>query len=102
MSTRYRLTRPRRPIDLPDQPRPGALVWVESPEYDSDGPLRVEGEDRLVEKIRLALSMSYGSRGRPLQGDFSPRDLAVALDSRDMAAFEPVEEPSSSRLPSPG
>ena len=94
MSPRYRLTRPLRPIDLPGQPRPTALVWIESPEYDGDGPLRVEGEERLVEKIRLALGMSYGSRGRPLQGDFSPRDLAVAMDSRDMAAFEPVEEPT--------
>ena len=94
MSPRYRLTRPLRPIDLPGQQRPTALVWVESPEYDGDGPLRVEGEERLVEKIRLALGMSYGSRGRPLQGDFSPRDLAVAMDSRDMAAFEPVEEPT--------
>jgi len=81
-------------MDLPGQQRPTALVWVESPEYDGDGPLRVEGEERLVEKIRLALGMSYGSRGRPLQGDFSPRDLAVAMDSRDMAAFEPVEEPT--------
>lgn len=94
MSVRYRLTRPLRPIDLPGLQRPTALVWIDSPEYDGDGPLRVEGEERLVEKIRLALGMSYGSRGRPLQGDFSPRDLAVAMDSRDMAAFEPVEEPT--------
>lgn len=95
MIPRYRLTRPRRPIDLPDQPRPSALVWIESPEYDSDGPLRVEGEGRLVEKIRLVLGMSYGSRGRPLNGEFSPRDLAVAMDGRDMEAFEPIEEPSA-------
>ena len=91
MSPKYRLTRPLRPIDLPGRERPTALVWVDSPEYDSDGPLQVEGETQLVDRIRHTLAMSYGSRGRPLQGDFSPRDLAVALDSRDMLPFEPVE-----------
>lgn len=94
MSPRYRLTRPLRPIDLPGQQRPTALVWIESSDYDGDGPLRVEGEERLVEKIRLALGLSYGSRGRPLEGHFSPRDLAIAMDSRDLAAFEPIEEPT--------
>ena len=89
---KYRLTRPRRPIDLPSTVRPTALVWVESQDYDADGPLRLECDDPLLaERIREALFNSYGNRARPLDGEFSPRDLAVAMDGPVMRAFEPAE-----------
>ena len=93
MPKKYLLTRPVRPIDRPGQVRPTAQVWIESEEYTDDGALRVEGDEGLVEKIRHALFMSYGSRGRPLQDEFSPMDLAVALDSKFMEPFEPAELP---------
>lgn len=96
MSRRFRLYRPRRPIDLLGQPRPSALVWVESAGEEEDGLLRVEGEAHLVERIREALGMSYGSRGRPLEESFSPLDLAVALGGRFMKPFEAEEVPESS------
>lgn len=92
MPLKYRLTRPRRPIDLPGQPRPTAVVWVESEDYDADGPIHVESDDpRLTEQVREALFNSYGNRARPIDGDVSPRDLACALDGRFLKAFEPVE-----------
>ena len=92
VAKKYRLTRPLRPIDLPGRERPSALVWVESVDYDEDGVLHIEGEESLVEKIRQELLGSYGNRARPLmEGVFSPRDLACALDGRFMKPFEPVE-----------
>ena len=91
VAKKYRLTRPLRPIDLPGLERPSALVWVESADYDEDGVLHIEGEEDLVERIRRELFGSYGDRGRPLiEGVFSPRDLACALDGRFMKPFEPV------------
>lgn len=94
VAQKYRLTRPARPIDLPWTERPTATVWVDAPDYDSDGTLYVQAEDEhLVEKIRTALSMSYGNRGRSLSADepFSPRDLACALFDSWMRPFEAVE-----------
>jgi len=92
VAKKYRLTRPLRPIDLPGRERPSAIVWVESSDYDEDGVLHIEGEESLVEKIRQELLGSYGNRARPLmEGVFSPRDLACALDGRFMKPFEAVE-----------
>ncbi|MBS2036720.1 hypothetical protein JST97_17150 [bacterium] len=96
VNRKYRLTRPARPIDLPGQSRPTALVWVDAPSYDEDGTLVIECQDPgLLEKIRHHLFNSYGDRGRPLEEDqpFSPRDLACALDGRFMKEFEAVEAP---------
>lgn len=70
------------------------MVWVEAADYDADGSLCIEAEDtHLVEKIRSALSMSYGNRGRSLNvaEPFSPRDLACALFDSWMKPFEAVE-----------
>lgn len=93
---KFRLTRPRRPIDRPDTVRPTAVVWIDSPEYDEDGPLRIESEDEfLAERVRDALLQSYGNRARPLDGEFSPRDLAVAMGGRIMQPFEPAEVPGT-------
>ena len=90
---RYRLTRPRRPIDLPTTQRPTALCWVESSDYDEDGRVHLEGPPELVERIRTALAMSYGDRARPLdlEEGFSPRDLACAMSGRALVPFEPCE-----------
>ncbi|MFN8607065.1 MAG: hypothetical protein U0931_06015 [Vulcanimicrobiota bacterium] len=94
VAKKYRLTRPVRPIDRPDQERPTALIWVESEGEDQDGTLVIQCQDpALLEKIRYHLFNSYGSRARPLEEDqpFSPRDLACALGGRFMQPFEAVE-----------
>ncbi len=94
VAQKYRLTRPARPIDLPWTERPTAVVWVEASDHDTDGSLYIETEDEhLAEKIRSAISMSYGNRGRSLSVDepFSPRDLACALSDSWMKQFEAVE-----------
>lgn len=94
VTKKYRLIRPARPIDLPWTERPTAVVWVDAPDYDEDGTLHIEAQDEhLIEKIRTAISQSYGDRGRSLMVDqpFSPRDLACALFGRWMKQFEAVE-----------
>jgi hypothetical protein len=88
---KYRLTRPARPIDRPGQHRPTACIWVDSAAEEDDGPLRLEGDERLLEQIREAIFNSYGMRGRPLDGAMSPLDLAVALDGKFLRPFEPTE-----------
>lgn len=96
VAQKYKLLRPARPIDLPWKERPSAVVWVEASDHDEDGVLHVESDDEhLVEKIRHAISMAYGSRGRSLslEEPFSPRDLACALFGRWMNQFEAVELP---------
>ena len=92
MTPKYRLSRPLRPIDRPGRERPTVLVWVDSDDYDSDGTLQLEGDPALIGKVRQTLAMSYGSRGRPLDGPLTPRDLAVALESRDFQAFDPTQQ----------
>jgi hypothetical protein len=91
---KYRLTRPRRPIDRPDHPRPTALIWVAAEDEDTDGQVRIEGDPTLILLIQDALFNSYGNRARPMEGDVSPRDLAVALDGKFLRPFEPQEETS--------
>lgn len=66
-------------------------MWVESENEEADGPLRLDGDPHLVEQIRAAIANSYGMRGRPLDEEFSPVDLTVALDGRFLKAFEPTE-----------
>ena len=91
---KWLLIRPARPIDLPWQERPTAIVWVESVDYDEDGTLQLECEDEhLREKILYAIDMAYGVRGRSLNSrePFSPRDLACAVTGRWMVQFEAKE-----------
>jgi hypothetical protein len=89
---KYRLTRPRRPIDRPDQERPTAVIWVESEDYDGDGPIRIEGDADMTRLVQDAVFNSYGNRARPMQGDVSPRDLVVALDGKFLRPFDPQQE----------
>lgn len=91
MLKKYRLQRPRRPIDLPFRARPFAIAWVESEDWDADGILRIEGPPDLVERIERDIRNSYGSRGRSLTEGLTPRDLAVALDGRFLKCYEAEE-----------